>query len=431
MNGKEKRYVLKIEGMYCENCEKRISKRLNAIDGVHSCTASFPASEVRVQCDPSVIRKALLAEIEALGYTEKQGSLRTVQIVSILIIILAVYLILNHLGVLKVFNIFPAIEASVELPFLFVIGLLTSVHCIAMCGGINLTQSVVSVEQKQKAFKSNLLYNLGRVISYTVIGGIAGAAGSVISFGGRAKGGVAIAAGVIMLFMSFRMLGIFKKLRKIRLPIPKKLATAYAKLIRGRSSFFIGLLNGFMPCGPLQSMQLYALSTGSFLTGALSMLLFSLGTVPLMFGFGFISGKLNAKFTKHLLTVSAVLIFVMSLSMLTNGLSLSGVSVPQSTAESPRVAMSDGEIQTVTTEFDYGSYTPIRVKRGVPVDWIVIVPEGKLNGCNGEMIVPAYDLDVKLHEGENHITFTPGQPGTIPYSCWMGMIKSSIEVVAD
>ena len=53
----------------------------------------------------------------------------------------------------------------------------------------------------------------------------------------------------------------------------------------------------------------------------------------------------------------------------------------------------------------------------------------KLNGCNGEIIVPAYDLSVKLHEGENIVSFTPSETGTIPYSCWMGMIKSNIKIV--
>lgn len=426
MSKGSKTYVIPVEGMFCENCEKRITEKLSAIGGVRSCTASFSASKVTVICDSAVSRKTLVDAITALGYSEKTGSQRTVQIVSILLIILAVYLILNHLGLLNIFNIFPTIEDTIELPFLFVIGLLTSVHCIAMCGGINLTQSVSAAQKQKKTLKTNLLYNLGRVISYTVIGGIAGAVGSVLSLGGSLKGIVAIAAGVLMLLMALRMLGIFKSLRKLRLPIPKKLAVGCAKLIRGRSSYFIGLINGLMPCGPLQSMQIYALSTGSFLMGALSMLLFSLGTVPLMFGFGFLSGKLNAKYTKHMLTVSAVLIFVMGLSMLTNGLSLSGVSVPQTVSERPAEAVMSGEIQTVTTQVDYGSYEPLSVRSGVPVEWTIVVPEGRLNGCNGEIIVPAFDIDVKLHEGENRVTFTPQQAGVVPYTCWMGMIKSSI-----
>ena len=55
--------------------------------------------------------------------------------------------------------------------------------------------------------------------------------------------------------------------------------------------------------------------------------------------------------------------------------------------------------------------------------------EGKLNGCNGEIVVPAFDLSIKLHEGENKVFFTPENAETVPYSCWMGMIKSSINVV--
>lgn len=69
------------------------------------------------------------------------------------------------------------------------------------------------------------------------------------------------------------------------------------------------------------------------------------------------------------------------------------------------------------------------MRKGIPVEWTIEVPEGKLNGCNGEIVVPAFDLSIKLHEGENTVSFTPNDVGTIPYSCWMGMIKSSINVV--
>ena len=83
----------------------------------------------------------------------------------------------------------------------------------------------------------------------------------------------------------------------------------------------------------------------------------------------------------------------------------------------------------IETEIDHGSYPPFTVRAGIPVEWTIIVPEGKLNGCNGEIIVPALGLDIHLSEGKNVVTFTPAEPGTIPYSCWMGMIKSTIEVI--
>ena len=93
------------------------------------------------------------------------------------------------------------------------------------------------------------------------------------------------------------------------------------------------------------------------------------------------------------------------------------------------MALVTEKTQYVTTEIDYGSYESFTVRRGIPVEWTIVVPEGRLNGCNGEIIVPAYDLSIKLSEGENKVTFVPEEAGTVPYSCWMGMIRSSIEVV--
>ena len=103
-----------------------------------------------------------------------------------------------------------------------------------------------------------------------------------------------------MLIMSLSMLGICS-LKNIKL---------FKNKIHSRNSFVIGLLNGLMPCGPLQAMQLYALSTSNFIYGALSMLLFGLGTVPLMFFSSFIFNNLKGKKKIFLNKTSAVLIFI-------------------------------------------------------------------------------------------------------------------------
>ena len=157
---------------------------------------------------------------------------------------------------------------------------------IAMCGGINLTQSVLSAERRGNTLRANAHYQAGRVLSYTLSGGIVGAVGGVVNFSGRMRGLVLILAGLLMLGMALRMLGVFKFLRGFPVSLPQFRSGGE------RSNFVVGLLNGFMPCGPLQAMQLYALSRGTFAGGALSMLLFGLGTVPLMFGFGALSGRL-------------------------------------------------------------------------------------------------------------------------------------------
>ena len=421
--------TIHIRGMFCVHCEETIRKALFALPGVESVDVSWDKEIATVTGDPSLWDDGLIRKtIEDAGYQVIPSGESRIQIASILVILLALWVIANHLGWTQIFNLFPRIETSLSIGALFLTGMLTSVHCLAMCGGINLTQSVMASSRKQKILRSNVLYHTGRVLSYTLIGAIAGGIGSVLSLSGVSKGFVAVLAGIAMLVMALNMLGVFRSLRKLWPKFSGKTHASLFARIKSGSSFLIGLLNGLMPCGPLQAMQLYALSTGSILQGAFSMLAFRLGTVPLMFGFGLISSKLNRKYSRVMLTVSAMLIFVMGLNMLGNGLALSGVSLPQRNASAVIQAMQDEGVQTLRTEIDYGSYPAVRLKAGIPVDWIIIVPEGKLNGCNGEILIPAYQIDVVLQEGENSISFFPEQPGTIPYSCWMGMIRSTIEV---
>lgn len=114
--------------------------------------------------------------------------------------------------------------------------------------------------------------------------------------------------------------------------------------------------------------------------------------------------------------------------MISNSLALSGVSIISKNTGDKAMALVLDNIQTLHTEVDYGSYPAVQVKAGIPVKWTIVVPEGKLNGCNGEIIIPAFDIDIVLHEGNNVLEFTAKEAGIFPYSCWMGMIKSTNEV---
>ncbi len=427
--GKNEKATIRIKGMFCPHCEERIVSALKGISGVESAEASYRRGEATVIFDPDRTSISKLCEaVVSEGYeTEEKGAY--IQIVSILIILLSLYIIARRLGWINVFNLFPSIESTMELGMLFLIGLMTSIHCIAMCGGINLTQAAASSKGGSKIAAPNALYNAGRIISYTLTGAVCGAIGQTVGLSGTLRGILPIVIGILMLVMALNMLGFFKATRIINLRLPQGLYLWAAGRAGSGSSFIVGLLNGLMPCGPLQSMQIYALGTGSALKGALSMLMFSLGTVPLMFGFGFLAGKLNQKYRKYMLSLSAVIIFIMGIHMLSDGLALSGISlIPQKSSHSEMAVIEDGT-QYIRTEIDYGSYPAITVRQGIPVDWTIVVPEGKLNGCNGEILVPAYDIDLKLHEGENHLTFVPHTVENVPYSCWMGMIKSSITVV--
>lgn len=444
--------IIQVEGMSCISCEQRIERALNKLEGIIEVKAIFSSSKVVVTYDIHVIElQNIISTIEALDYkvikdqdqayvkanVKTSKGFETDKIVAICAFLLAGYLIIKHtVG----FNFIPQISQSMGYGLLFMVGLLTSLHCIAMCGGINLSQCVSykfneNDQSKFSKLKPSFMYNAGRVVSYTIIGGLVGALGSLISFSGAAKGIVAIGSGLFMVIMGLNMLNVFPWLRKINPRMPKIFGTKIHQSSSQHGPFYLGLINGFMPCGPLQAMQLYALGTGSFVTGALSMFFFSIGTVPLMFGFGALSSLLSRKFTKDMMLVSSVLVIVLGVVMAGRGLSLSGVALPSfaagGTSRVENVSVIDDDVQLITTALTSGRYTPIVVQKGIPVKWTIKVGEGDLNGCNNPITIPKYNIEKKLVVGDNLIEFTPTDEGNITYTCWMGMIRSTINVVAD
>lgn len=439
--------IFKIEGMTCISCEQRIERKLSKTNGIKKAKVSYVSSQAECSLDTQVISKKQICEIiEALGYNVVEEEAisgkqeKVIKVLGIALSILALYQVMKYFGLTNLFYMFPEAQESMGYSLLFMIGMLTSVHCIAMCGGINLSQcmgqSVREEQIEKKRFWStvrpSLLYNLGRVISYTVIGGLVGAMGSVVSFSGRSKGLVQLIAGVFMIIMGINMLGIFPELRRFNLSMPRIFRSKLSGIKKGNSPFYIGLINGLMPCGPLQAMQLYSLSTGSFFKGALAMFLFSLGTVPLMFGLGALSSILSKTFTEKIMSVGAVLVVILGISMLTSGLSLAGINVAVSIDqnENAKVRIENG-IQIAETYLEPGQYPNIEVQAGMPVKWVIHAEKGSLNGCNNRIFIPYFEIEKKFELGKNTIEFMPTEEGTFSYSCWMGMIRGSITVKAS
>jgi hypothetical protein len=221
--------------------------------------------------------------------------------------------------------------------------------------------------------------------------------------------------------------------------LPKVFARKTGTKARSKKGpLVVGLLNGLMPCGPLQAMQLYALYTGSPVKGALSMLAFSLGTAPLMFGLGAFGSLMSRRFAGRLMKAGAVLVMAMGVVMANNGAALSGFGSPSDAGEAGGIVSeitlpgNSRPAQNVVSNLTkYGRYQPITVKAGSPVRLNIHADPGTINGCNNAIVIPAFNLQKKLTVGDNIIEFTPTKPGVYRYSCWMGMIRSTITVVED
>ena len=457
MRDNVKEVILKIEGMVCVNCENLIEDILLDNNGVNKVEVSYTKGLAKINYNENKTSiNDLIRVISENGYKvidfsnevnedlsnkNKKSKKRDIDCANkdedntflIIIIILGVILLLKKFGVSNIFSVFPTPNENTSYSMLFIIGLFTSLHCVSMCGGINLSQCINYNDTIDKGTLSTIkpafLYNLGRVISYTIFGAIVGGIGSIISFTGWMQSLIQLIASIFMIIMGLNMLNIFPWLRKLNPRMPKIFAKKF-KSKNNNSPFFIGLLNGFMPCGPLQAMQIYAISTGSVTKGAISMFLFSLGTVPLMFGLGTLSSYMSKKFSNKIMKFGAILVIVLGFSMFNNALALSGINFTQGSENDSGVrAEIQDNIQVVTTKLKGGTYEPIIVEVGKPVKWNIQVSNGSLNGCNNKIIIREYEIEKSLEMGDNIIEFTPTEAGTYTYSCWMGMLRSKIYVV--
>lgn len=427
-----KREKIKVYDMTCTSCEARVEKAVLNTEGVITVKASFSGQYAEVEYDDEVCSLEKIKEaINNSGYSTKKPN--DYKFFGMLIIVAAIIMIgFNTAG----FDM-ESMLSNASYAVLFIAGLLTSIHCVGMCGGIMLSQTVGNESNtKFEAMKPALLYNAGRVISYTILGGIIGAVGSVFSLSFTSKAAVQIIAGIFMIMMGLNMSG-FSLFRKFQIKLPKSFCKFKNK---EGSPFIVGLLNGFMPCGPLQTMQIFALGTGSPVKGALAMLVFSVGTVPLMLTFGALSGLLSKGYTKRILKLSGVMIIVLGLIMGNRGLSILGINlnpvnalalskndVKEGNDNVAKAVIQDG-VQVINMTVDRRGFTPnaFYVQKGIPVKWII---DGKeINTCNNAIIVPALEREMKVEKGENILEFTP-ENKDINFSCWMGMIGGVIKVV--
>jgi plastocyanin domain-containing protein len=183
-------------------------------------------------------------------------------------------------------------------------------------------------------------------------------------------------------------------------------------------------------------MLIYAAATGSAIQGGIAMLTFSLGTIPLMFGFGNVLSFLTHNFVGRIMKVSAVVVMVLGLVTLNRGLLLSGYELPflnldlSSTKGLDTSAAMSGNFQEINMTADNHKWNPdtFVVKKDIPVKLNIQV--GKLSNSLMGIRVPQYRLSKDFTEDGENVTleFTPKETGTIVFTCPMGVNKGEIIV---
>ena len=205
--------------------------------------------------------------------------------------------------------------------------------------------------------------------------------------------------------------------------------------------FIMGALTFFLPCGFTITAQGLALLSGNVFSGALIMGAFALGTVPMLLFIGLSSVKFNSKphLAERFSKVAGFLVLFFALFNMSNQLTVLGFTgfnfnQPQvkvsSAGQDGTPPIVDGEqviAMTATGSGDSPNY--FKVKAGVPVKWEIT--GGNSLGCNGAIIsTQLFDGQVDLTPGQVAVKeFTPQTAGTYAFSCTMGMIRGTIEVV--
>jgi uncharacterized protein len=452
-----KRIQCQVEGMTCNSCEVLIERKLRRLAGVRMVKVSHKDKLATIECDENIEFSEIQNAIKDKGYilhelveedhlSKRQGKFfsapkgKIESIGATLLILLGIYVVITQ------FNLLPesfGVKEGMSYGFVFVIGLIAATStCLAVAGGL-----LLAVAQKYnekyphlagwQKFKPHISFNIGRIFFYTILGGAIGALGSMIAITPTATGIITIIASGFMIIMGLQLLGIFPWLSKIQLKMPKFIAHRLYKNSEEKtstgyiSSFLFGGSTFFLPCGFTQALQLYVLGTGSFKVGALTMLAFSLGTLPSLAGIGaFTSFVKKGHLQKHFMTFSAILVIVLGVWNIPNGLALTGTTIyftgssssGTDNLELKNIQIIDGVqvAEMIVSGYDYYP-SEFTIQKGLPVEWRI---DGKdAAGCGQVITAPSLGITEFLPSDEiKVIEFTADDIGKISFSCTMGMM---------
>ncbi len=457
---------VKVQGMTCASCEVLLERGMKKVEGVQNVQVSRSKEKATIHCAEHIQLEDLQAAVADKGYRLMpfdtietpvrppfivKNKKRYKEIGSALAVLIGAYFLL------KTFNLIPegiGITDNMSYGFVFVIGLVAATStCLAVAGGLLLaiankySEANPNLTGREK-FKPHIWFNIGRVASYTLLGAAIGALGAVLTLSSKVSGAITIAASVLMILMGLQLLQIFPWLNKVQLKMPKFIAHRIyeASDVEENSaggfsetskttSFLFGASTFFLPCGFTQALQLYVLGAGSAMVGGLTMLAFSLGTLPALVGIGAFSSLAKGKMKHRFMTFSAILVIVLGIFNLPAGLTLVGANVVLGggvdVVAPAEIELVDGT-QIIDLEVRGLDYYPSSfvLKKGVPVQWNI---DGtKAVGCAQLFSVPDLGINERLSRSEiKTLTFTPQKTGKILFSCSMGMAGPGVlEVVA-
>lgn len=456
-------FEIAVDGMHCRSCELTVERRLKKIPGVCAADVSVSRGVASVHCDGEIPTIKQIDEVvKKDGYSarpisegarpnpgadldERRPSFW--RLVGLFGLVLILGSVLTRLGLFK-----TGVTIGNDAGFwtAFFIGLVAaSSSCIAVSGGLLLSAAAkfnerFGIATPMARMRPALMFVAGRAASYGLLGGTIGMIGKALSPSPFVTGLITLSAAAFMLIMGLDMLHLAPSWLKGLLPRMPKALSHRIMDAEGHphplAPALLGAATFFLPCGFTQALQLYALTTGSFLKGALVLSGFALGTAPALLALGWASSSLKGMAGRFFFRFAGALVIVLGLSNIQSGFTIMGypLSVPRFSAPSQAAslmsvdsgAIFDGTTQVVKMDVDDG-YSPdtFTIRAGVPTRWEI---NGiNVGGCISVLQSPQLGVRTRLSPGLNVIDFTAPQPGTYAFSCSMGMFRGQFNVVPN
>ena len=241
------------------------------------------------------------------------------------VVFLGLFVLLQKLGIVNLVS-----GNQVSLGTAFVIGIVASLStCMAVVGGLVLSVST-HYAKAGHARVPQLLFHVGRLVSFFVLGGVIGAIGSAFMLSGAMAAALGIAVALVMLILGLNLLEI-RWSRRLQVRMPKgffKITDEAHTFTHALAPLILGVATFFLPCGFTQAMQIYTLTTGGFLAGGMTMIAFALGTLPVLGALSFGSLSLNAQYRRLFFKTAGIVVIAFALYNLSNSFSAIGVIPP-------------------------------------------------------------------------------------------------------
>ncbi|MDX9779057.1 MAG: sulfite exporter TauE/SafE family protein [Patescibacteria group bacterium] len=436
---------VKVSGLHCKACELLSEEKLSALPGVKKVRVSHSRGQAEIEYQGEIPDKqSIQKELQLLGYdleentkTEDKNK-KIKELVYALLITLTIAIILWFSGWLNLAD--QLNPETMSWGAVLLIGLIAGVStCMALVGGIVMALATDYARRHPQAnrvqkFLPHIFFNLGRVIGFFILGGLLGSLGSIFKISITFNAWLTIIIAFIIIFLGLQILDIFPKIQRFSITLPKSLSRFVPTHTKNRkyrplAAFSAGALSFFLPCGFTQSMQIYALASGSFFSGAIIMAIFALGTAPGFLSLGALvsvfKGRNNGTFFKS----AGLIIILFGLFNFNNAYKILRLQAASDNSISTQEINQTKDMQIIRMEQASRGYIPNRLQVEVnkPVRWIITSTNPY--SCASSLVVPSLKINQQLKEGENIIEFTPLKIGEIRFSCSMGMYSGVIEVL--